>query len=68
MDLLPVRRALLSVTNKSGLVHFADLLSKKWKISLISTGGTMKTLESAGLPVTAVSSVTGFWTATAHRG
>ena len=60
MDLLPVRRALLSVTNKNGLVHFADLLSKKWKVSLVSTGGTMKTLESARLPVIAVSSVTGF--------
>jgi phosphoribosylaminoimidazolecarboxamide formyltransferase/IMP cyclohydrolase len=59
MDLLPVRRAILSVTNKSELVRFAEFLSKKWKVSLVSTGGTMKTLEGAGLPVTAVSSVTG---------
>jgi len=60
MKLLPVRRAILSVTNKGGLVRFAEFLSKKWKVSLVSTGGTMKTLEDAGLPVIAVSSVTGF--------
>jgi phosphoribosylaminoimidazolecarboxamide formyltransferase/IMP cyclohydrolase len=60
MELLPVRRAILSVTNKSGLVPFAEFLAKKWKVSLVSTGGTMKTLEDAGLPTTAVSSVTGF--------
>ena len=59
MELLAVRRALLSVTNKSGLVHFAKFLSTKWKVSLVSTGGTMKTLKEADLPVTAVSSVTG---------
>lgn len=60
MDLLPVRRAILSVTNKSDLVRFAEFLSKKWSVSLVSTGGTMKILEEAGLPVMAVSSVTGF--------
>ena len=60
MELLPVRRAILSVTNKSGLVRFAEFLSKKWQVSLVSTGGTMKTLADAGLPVTAVSAVTGF--------
>jgi len=60
MELLPVRRAILSVTNKNGLVRFAEFLSKKWKVSLVSTGGTMKVLEEAGLSVTAVSSVTGF--------
>ena len=60
MELLPVRRAILSVTNKSGLIRFAEFLSKKWKVSLVSTGGTLKTLEDAGLPATAVSAVTGF--------
>ena len=60
MELLAVRRAMLSVTNKSGLVRFAEFLSKKWNVSLVSTGGTMKTLEDAGLSVTVVSSVTGF--------
>ena len=59
MDLLPIRRAILSVTNKNDLVRFAEFLSKKWNVRLVSTGGTMKTLESAGLPTTAVSTVTG---------
>jgi phosphoribosylaminoimidazolecarboxamide formyltransferase/IMP cyclohydrolase len=60
MELLPVQRAVLSVTNKSGLLRFAEFLSAKWKVSLVSTGGTMKTIADAGLPVVAVSSVTGF--------
>jgi len=60
MDLLPIRRAMLSVTNKNGLVRFAEFLSKTWNVRLVSTGGTMKTLEDAGLSVTAVSAVTGF--------
>ena len=60
MELLPIRRAILSVTDKSGLVLFAEFLSKKWKVRLVSTGGTLKTLEDAGLPAIAVSSVTGF--------
>ena len=60
MDLLPIRRAILSVTNKSGLVRFAGFLSNNWKVRLVSTGGTMKTLEDAGLPATAVSSVANF--------
>lgn len=59
MELLPVRRAILSVTDKSGLVEFASFLVAH-NVELVSTGGTQKTLETAGLPVTAVSSVTGF--------
>ena len=59
MDMLPIRRALLSVTDKSGLVELATFLSQN-DVELVSTGGTQKALEAAGLPVTAVSSVTGF--------
>ncbi|MCA3572950.1 MAG: bifunctional phosphoribosylaminoimidazolecarboxamide formyltransferase/IMP cyclohydrolase [Aestuariivirga sp.] len=55
----PVRRALLSVSDKTGLVPFAKQLVSLG-IELISTGGTAKALEAAGLPVTEVSSVTGF--------
>lgn len=52
-------RALLSVSNKTGLVEFAQgLLGLGFE--LVSTGGTHKTLQSAGLPVTYVSEVTGF--------
>ena len=59
MDTLPIRRAILSVTDKSGLADFARFLVSKG-VELVSTGGTQKALESAGLTVTAVSTVTGF--------
>src|SRR5438045_2014534 len=59
MTLRPIRRALLSVSDKSGLVEFARGLAKR-DVSLISTGGTAKALREAGLAVTDVSEVTGF--------
>ena len=55
----PVRRALLSVSDKTGLVPFATKLVSLG-IELISTGGTAKALAAAGLPVVEVSSITGF--------
>ncbi len=55
----PIRRALLSVSDKSGLVVFASRLSAMG-VELVSTGGTSKTLTAAGLPVTDVSTVTDF--------
>ncbi len=54
-----VRRALLSVSDKTGLVPFAQKLVSLG-IELLSTGGTAKALAAAGLPVTEVSSVTNF--------
>jgi phosphoribosylaminoimidazolecarboxamide formyltransferase/IMP cyclohydrolase len=57
--LQPVRRALLSVYDKTGLVTFARALAARG-IALISTGGTAKALKEAGLAVTDVSEVTGF--------
>lgn len=59
MQLLPIRRAILSVTDKSGLVEFARFLADNG-VELISTGGTLKALEAGGLPVRPVSDVTGF--------
>lgn len=59
MDFLTPRRAILSVTDKTGLVDFARALSAKG-VELVSTGGTMKALAGAGLSVTSVSDVTGF--------
>ena len=59
MDFLPIRRALLSVTHKDGLAEFAAFLHANG-VELVSTGGKLKFLENAGLPVTAVSDVTGF--------
>lgn len=59
MDLLPIHRAILSVTDKTGLVEFAKFLVDNG-VELVSTGGTMKSLKEGGLPVKAVSDVTGF--------
>jgi phosphoribosylaminoimidazolecarboxamide formyltransferase/IMP cyclohydrolase len=52
-------RAILSVSDKTGLVDFARSLSKRG-VELVSTGGTARTLADAGLPVKNVSDVTGF--------
>lgn len=59
MEALPITRALLSVTNKDGLVPFAVFLAENG-VELVSTGGTCKTMQEAGLEVTQVDSVTGF--------
>ena len=59
MDYLPIRRALLSVTHKIGLAELAAMLVEH-QVELVSTGGTFKVLNEAGLPVTQVSSVTNF--------
>ena len=58
-DLYPVRRALLSVSDKTGLVAFGTALATRG-VELLSTGGTAKTLRDAGLTVKDVSEVTGF--------
>ncbi len=59
MDFLPIKRAILSVTDKTGLIEFAKFLSEQG-VELVSTGGTHKALEQAGLVVKQVSEVTGF--------
>jgi phosphoribosylaminoimidazolecarboxamide formyltransferase/IMP cyclohydrolase len=59
-DLVPIRRALISVSDKTGLADFARALHGEFKIELISTGGTAKFLRELDLPVTDVSAVTGF--------
>src|SRR5579863_10673451 len=59
MTLRPIRRALLSVSDKTGLVAFAQALAARG-VTLLSTGGTSKALRDAGLDVTDVSAVTGF--------
>src|SRR4051794_2926196 len=58
--LRPIRRALMSVSDKTGLVDFARELVTKYGVELIATGGTKKTLADAGLPVKDVSELTGF--------
>jgi phosphoribosylaminoimidazolecarboxamide formyltransferase/IMP cyclohydrolase len=59
-DLVPIKRALLSVSDKTGLAEFATALHKEFHVELISTGGTAQFLRAAGLPVVDVSEVTGF--------
>ncbi|MGL6074917.1 MAG: bifunctional phosphoribosylaminoimidazolecarboxamide formyltransferase/IMP cyclohydrolase [Fimbriiglobus sp.] len=56
----PIRRALMSVSDKTGLVEFATVLHEKHGVELIATGGTRKALADAGLPVKDVSELTGF--------
>jgi len=58
-DLLPIRRALLSVSDKTGLIDLARALAAR-NVELLSTGGTAKAIREAGLPVKDVSDVTGF--------
>ena len=55
----PIRRALLSVSDKTGIVEFARALQARG-VELLSTGGTARLLADAGLPVTEVSDYTGF--------
>jgi phosphoribosylaminoimidazolecarboxamide formyltransferase / IMP cyclohydrolase len=57
--LRPISRAVISVSDKSGLVEFARRL-EGFGIELVSTGGTARTLSEAGLKVRDVSDLTGF--------
>ena len=56
---MPIKRALLSVSDKTGIVEFARKLHEAG-VEIISTGGTMKAIDDAGIPVTYVSDVTKF--------
>ena len=58
-DQKPLRRVLLSVTDKSGLVPFAHALARH-SVELVSTGGTARVLRDAGLEVRDISDLTGF--------
>ena len=58
-SILPIRRALISVSDKTGLIILANALSSAG-IIMLSTGGTAKALRGAGFDVTDVSDVTGF--------
>lgn len=58
-DLHPVRRALISVSDKTGLIELATALAERG-VELLSTGGSAKAMRDAGLAVKDVSEVTGF--------
>lgn len=57
-SLMPIRRALLSVSDKTGVIDLAKFLSQQG-VELLSTGGTAKAIRDANLPVTDVSAYTG---------
>ena len=58
-DLKSIRRVLLSVTDKTGVVDFARTMHQ-FGAALVSTGGTARSLREAGLPVQEISELTGF--------
>ncbi len=58
-ELVPLKRALISVSDKTGLVPFAEALATRG-VELVSTGGTATALRAAGLAVRDVSDLTGF--------
>ena len=59
MSDLPIKRALISVSDKTGLIDRAKKLSELG-VELLSTGGTKKAIADAGIPVKDVSEVTNF--------
>ncbi len=58
-DILPIRRAVLSVHNKQGIVELARALLD-WGVEILSTGGTARLLTQEGVPVTPIEKLTGF--------
>ena len=56
---MPVRRALISVADKTGVAEFAAGLAKQG-VEVISTGGTLSVLREAGVEARAVEELTGF--------
>ena len=59
MKSVKIKRALISVSDKTNLVPFARNLHE-WNVEIISTGGTFEALKQAGIPVIAIDQVTGF--------
>ncbi len=59
MSKIAIKRALISVSDKTGLIELAGALSKL-SVEIVSTGSTAKTIADAGIPVVQVSDVTGF--------
>ena len=60
MDQVKIRRALVSVTDKTGVVDFCRSLAEDFGVEIVSTGGTAKALEEGGVKVRAIDDLTGF--------
>lgn len=56
----PIRRALVSVTDKTGVVEFVKALEDEFGVEVISTGGTARALEEGGVHVVPIEQYTGF--------
>ena len=56
----PIKRALVSVTDKTGVVEFVKALEDEFGVEVISTGGTARVLEEAGVRVVPIEQYTGF--------
>ncbi|HNI28844.1 MAG TPA: bifunctional phosphoribosylaminoimidazolecarboxamide formyltransferase/IMP cyclohydrolase, partial [Leptospiraceae bacterium] len=57
--MIQIKRALISVSDKTGLLEFAKFLNSR-KVEILSTGGTLKALKDGGIPAIAVDQYTGF--------
>ena len=55
-----IKRALVSVSNKEGIVDFCSVLQEKYQVEIISTGGTLRTLLDSGVQAIDISKFTGF--------
>ncbi|MDP2233152.1 MAG: bifunctional phosphoribosylaminoimidazolecarboxamide formyltransferase/IMP cyclohydrolase [Actinomycetota bacterium] len=60
MDHVQVKRALVSVTDKTGVAEFCKVLVEQFGVEIVSTGGTAKALADAGVPVRPIDDLTGF--------
>jgi phosphoribosylaminoimidazolecarboxamide formyltransferase/IMP cyclohydrolase len=60
MDLVPIKRALVSVTDKTGVVEFCKALQDTYGVEIVSTGGTAQALSAGGVQVRAIEDFTGF--------
>ena len=60
MSQVAIKRALVSVTDKSGVVEFCRALVDEFGVEIVSTGGTAKALADAGVPVRPIDDLTGF--------
>ncbi len=60
MSDVSIKRALVSVTDKSGVAEFCRALVDEFGVEIVSTGGTAKALADAGVPVRAIDDLTGF--------
>jgi len=60
MDQVQVKRALVSVTDKTGVVEFCRVLAEEFGVEIVSTGGTAKVLAEAGIAVRPIDDLTGF--------